>query len=102
MLNQLKGVNVERLDLHEVVEWLVHCELVLTASKRYKLTPSEWLVDITQTLRREVMNRRRDNLALALKKAEGRLETLRSPKEMRADTKAEIDRLRSELEDEGS
>lgn len=97
MLEQLRNVNVDRMDLDEVVALLTFGEQLQANYTANALEVPEWITDKTSALKKEAQRRRRDNLEAALKSAVARKEALKTADQKRADTDAEIERLKAAL-----
>lgn len=97
MLNRIRNIEADRMDLDEFVELLMFGKLALQTYSDNILEPPQWLVEGVGTLEKTVKERRRDNLEKAMKEKKARLETLKSAEEKRADLLAEIAKLQAAL-----
>lgn len=97
MLDQLRQINTDRLDIDEAVALLSFGRGVRATYVEHDMTPPDWLTENVSVLEREVKARRRDNLERALKAAQARKDSLRTAEEKRATVDAEIERLTAAL-----
>lgn len=97
MLNQLKIMNVDRIDLDEAVALEAFAHGMRSVYDEYGLEAPDWFVNSCKTLATEIARRREDNLRKALAQAEAEAEALKTQKEKRTDNAARIARLRKEL-----
>ena len=93
MLEQLKNLNLERLDLEEAVS-LVHFAKGLRAEfESQTLDVPEWLDDSIRSLTREIRDRQADSRARRIKEIKARLATLKTTEERRSELSEELKKL---------
>lgn len=97
MLNQLRGLQIDKYDLDEIVYLDFVTAGLLMQYESYDLEPPEFLVDAASKLQFEIGKRREENLSKALKLAEAERTSLRSIDEKRKDLDARISRLKSKV-----
>lgn len=97
MLDKLKGLNTDRLDIDDVVAYLAFANSVKVEFEKHELEVPDWLTETIDALKTEVKARRRDNLMRALKAAEAKAAGLRSPEQKRRDAQADIKRIKEAL-----
>lgn len=97
MLNELKNLQLDRLDLDEIVALYGLGDSIRKVNAEYGLPQPEWLTTNLETLQKEIKSKRRDSLERALKLAKARKEQLKTIDERRKDTEAEIERLEQAL-----
>lgn len=97
MLDDLKNFNAERMDLTELVALASFADSVVAKSQELSVELPEWVTENTKSLHREIKSKNQDRLAMKLKNAKARLETLKTPDEKRKATEDEIAKLTQQL-----
>jgi hypothetical protein len=97
LLESLRNVNIDRLDMDEIVAALTFANAMAMTYQSVGLETPEWLVDSTDTLKREAGARHRDQLEKELREIEQREETLKSQSEKRADLSSKKKRIMAQL-----
>lgn len=92
MLEALKNLNLERMDLDDAVSLSAFARTLKAEYEHCGAEAPQWLDDKTRELRSEIRDRLRDSVQKRLREAKSRLESLATPEEKR-------DRLRKEIED---
>lgn len=98
MMDQLRNLNMDRIDMDDAVALLAFGRTVVKTYEENSLETPEWLKESIAQLEREVKARRRDNLERALKNARARRDSLKTAEEKRATLDEEIARITKALE----
>ena len=93
MLQKLRSIAVDRLDVEDCVELLAYGKMVVGEMQSTEIPVPDWLTDSLSTLKNEVKARRRDALEKALRQAKLRQQSMKTLDEKRKDTADEIERL---------
>lgn len=90
MLEKLKQLNCDRLDLDEAVA--LHClaSQMESAFASFGVTAPRWLGDSQRALDADIRRRVHDDLRLRLDRAKARREALKTADQKRADAEAEV------------
>jgi hypothetical protein len=97
MLDKLKAVNLERIDLDEAVELLTYGKSMQATYLEQKLEAPDWLKETVASLTKDIAGRRDDNLKRALKSLETKREAFKTRDQKLQETDAEIARIKAEL-----
>jgi hypothetical protein len=97
MLEKLRSVNVDKMDIDDLVELAAFGQLARTTYSAYEVPTPEWLTDALKTLDADIKRRRRDALEARRKQIKARRAGLRTAAEERADLDAEDARLAAAL-----
>lgn len=98
MLQQLKSLQIERLDLYEAVALYDMGMRMVEASTKLEVPVPEWLSDNVKVLRSEIKARSRDALEARLREIRARRATLKTREEQREELEAEEARLNAALD----
>lgn len=98
MLDELRKVNVDGIDLERAVALLAFGRSVVAEYAELELEPAEWLVSTVRQLKREINTRVADAKEKRLRDLKTRREQLETPELRRKKIDAEISRLQKELE----
>lgn len=99
MLDQIRNLDVDRLQLPEALELHAVGSATLESFKRFEVDPPGWLANGIETLEVEIRRARRDMLSKKLADANARVETYKSQKQKRMDAEAEIARITALLQE---
>lgn len=97
MLEKLKNLNLDRIDLDEAVSLLALGRMTQSGYKQFDVPSPHWLNDVLDLLEAEVLRRRREMLAARKKEIAAQLTSLESPAERRKKLEAEAARIDSQL-----
>lgn len=97
MLDDLKNWNADRMDITELVALVSFADGVVAKFQELGIEAPEWVGENTRAIHTEIKSKNRDRLAMKLKAAKARLETLKTPDEKRKATEDEIARLTEQL-----
>jgi len=97
MLQELKNVNLDRVDEEQMVALVTFGEQLAKSYSDLDLVAPEWVEEKLKVLKRELAARQRDNLEKALKEVQARRETLRTAEEKRNDLDAQAAKLQERL-----
>lgn len=93
MLETLKNLNIDRLDLDEAIALSRFARSLRAEYEELGLEIPEWLDSRTRELRREIKARNQDYLEKRLKEAKDRYNRLKPAEEQRDEARAEVERL---------
>lgn len=93
MLDKLKTLNLERMDLEECIELHAYATNVEVTFKRFEVPVPTYIVDGLDSLARDIRSRREDALKARLKEIKARKAALRTREEQRAELDNEEQRL---------
>jgi hypothetical protein len=97
MLEQLRQVNVDRLELDGLVALSAFAKGLGDEYKRLKIDPPEWVVNSTETVAVEIKSRIRADLIRRQRQARQQLELLKTPTEKKASLRKEIEEIEAQL-----
>ncbi len=97
MLNDLKQLNIERIDLDDAVALAAFGRMVEAEYQHVGAEAPAWLSDNLKELRKEVRQRLADSIERELSEAKSRLDALSTTEEKRSALKEKIDRLTHKL-----
>jgi hypothetical protein len=97
MLEELRGLDVERTNLDEMVALSTFGRAMEDEYKRLTIPVPEWLEDRLSALDREIRLRRTDALQAKLKELEARKEALKTADQKRQDVDAEMAKVKAAL-----
>lgn len=97
MLDKLKRLDLERIDLDEAVYLVAIGEAMKDVYATGSLETPQWLTDNVRELNREISNRMAESREKALRETELELASLRSREEKKQDLQAKADRLKAQL-----
>jgi len=97
MLQQLKNLNIERLDLDEGVALAAFGRAMEAEYAHVSAEAPDWLTDNLKALRKEVRQRLQDTLESRLLEVTSRIESLSTVEEKRAKLREEKERLMAKL-----
>jgi hypothetical protein len=97
LIAALKTVNVDRIDVEEQVVLLSQGSALKATFEGQKFPVPEWLNDSLEKLGTEIKRRRIDQIQLALKQAQAKVDGLKSTEQKRNEAAAELDRLQKML-----
>ena len=97
MLERLKSLNIEGMDLDEAVALRMFAGQLRDFYEKMQLEPPEWLDTRIKELSREIKSRTADMLEKRLREAKARREALKPATERREEVEAEIKRLEEQL-----
>lgn len=97
MLQQLKNLDCERMDVEELIGLSAYGQLVETEYQRLNIDMPSWLRPRLRELDREINARHADQLEERLAAARRKAEKLRTPEEQRHSVNEEIARLEAQL-----
>lgn len=97
MLQQLKNLNIERLDLDEAVAMASFGRAMEAEYQHVSAEAPDWLTDNLKALRKEIRQRLQDTLESRLVEVTSRLDSLSTVEEKRSKLREEADRLRAKL-----
>lgn len=97
MLEKLKNLNLDRMDLDEAVALVALGRMTQSGYKQFDVTPPHWLNDAIDMVEAEVLRRRREMLAARKKEIAAQLTALESPTERRRKLEAEQARIEQQL-----
>ena len=97
MLDRLKHLDLDRIDVDEAVYLVTLGESMKAQYTGRGLETPEWLVQNTKELDREIRNRQRDNLEKAKKETIAALDALKTPTQRREELQAKLERLNQAL-----
>lgn len=95
MLAQLKGVNLPRTDVEEMVVLLVFAEGMKLKYQELEIDVPEWLSDKISAITKEVEARNHDSILAKIRSAESRLEAMKPAEQKRVELSKEIKRLKA-------
>ena len=98
MLEKLKRLDLNKVDLEEAIALVTFGETMVDGFTTRGLEVPGWLTDNVRELNREIRNRQRDNLEMALRETDAQLESLKTASEKRADLQARRERLKQALD----
>jgi hypothetical protein len=93
MLEQLRGLNLERLDIDDAVALYTFGKQLSSTYLQFSMEVPEWVVDNTGALEKEIKNRRRDFLESERKKTVMAIESLKTKEERKTDLQQKLERL---------
>lgn len=97
MLEKLKALNLDRMDVDEAIELVTFGRVAEKTYSDYQVPSPEWLKDSIAALDGEIKRRRRDMLEARLKEVKARQTALKSREEKKAELDAELERLNAAL-----
>jgi hypothetical protein len=97
MLEKLKQLNCDRLDLDEAVALHAFAGVMETSFAGFGVASPKWLTDAQRALDEEIRRRARDDLMARLARAKARKEALKTEAQKRADVDGEIAALEAAL-----
>jgi hypothetical protein len=97
MLNELRNINVDRMDVDDAVALLAFGNLVSDAFAQNKLKTPEWLDANLATLTREIESRKRESLEKRRKELRALIEADMTATERRAKHRRELDEIETAL-----
>lgn len=90
IIEKLKVLTLDRMNLDEAVELSVYARLLSDGYKRHEVPEPEWLVAATTELNTEIKRRQADAVAARVKQLKARKTALRSRDEERAEIEKEL------------
>lgn len=99
MLDKLKNLNLDRMEIDETVSLLAFGESLRTTYDNLSLDVPSWLNTSVKALYGDIKNRRKEFLEREKKKAELELESLKTVAEKREALKAKLAKLTKALAD---
>lgn len=97
MLDQLKNLQIDRIDLDDAVALAAFGRMVEAEYNQVGSESPTWLSDNLKELRKEVRQRLSDSIERELSEAKARLDALSTTEEKRVALREKIDRLTSKL-----
>lgn len=97
MLEKLKNLNVDRLDIEEAVALATWGRATQNGYTHYQVPAPKWLGDAIDTLDVEINRRRREMLLARKAELEANLTQLRTREERKADAQSELAALNDAL-----
>jgi hypothetical protein len=97
MLEQLRQVNVDRLELDGLVSLSAFAKSLTDEYKRLKIDPPEWVGHSVETLNVEIKSRIRADLIRHQRQARQQLELLKTPTEKKTALRKEIEAIEAQL-----
>ena len=97
MLERLRNLNIDRIDIDDAVELSTFGKLAAATYESYSVPTPGWLKDSLTALDGEIRSRRRDMLLARQKEVANRLGSLKTREEKRAELEAEQARLNDAL-----
>lgn len=97
MLDKLKRLDLERMDLDEAVYLVSIGKAMRSVYEAESLETPQWLTDNVRELSREITNRMAESREKALREVELELLALRSRDEKKSDLVAKAERLKAQL-----
>lgn len=95
LLQSLRNLQLDRKDFDECVALLSQAVALKATYKEVGFHAPEFVADAEAQLRREIENRRRDQVAARIKALRAQRETLKTVSERRKDVDAELAELES-------
>ena len=99
MIEKLKALNVERIDLEEAVELMGLAQQQLVVYGAYTLPIPAWLATAHNLLHEDIQRRQRDALKARQRELDTKLKALRTREEQRAQIEAELAQVKDALGD---
>ncbi len=90
MLEKLKNLTLDRMDLDEAIYLSSVARTMKTEFEHVGAEAPQWLDDRIRELRSEIRDRLRDKIQSRLREARSRLESLATPEERRTKLREEI------------
>lgn len=97
MRNDLRNLDVDGMDMDDMVALAALAKAMQAEYNAAALPVPAWLTESLATLDRAIKAGRRDALEAELKRAKGRIESLKTADEKRADARALVAQLEAEL-----
>lgn len=97
MLERLKNLNIDRIDLDEAVALVAIGKMAQTTYAGFEVPAPRWLGESLETLSDEIRRRRREMLVARQRELAAQVSTLKSREERRADAEAELARINAQL-----
>ena len=95
MLEELKNLNLERMDLDEAIALSAFARILKAEYEHANAEAPAWLDDRTREIRMEIRDRMRDSVAKQIKETEARLESLATPEEKRQNLRIRLEALKA-------
>ena len=99
MLNQFKQFDTDRMDLDEMVALVAFGEKMRETYEKLNLEEPEWVATNLKSLKREIKAKDADRKAKRLMEVRARLETMKTPGQLKAELEKEKKQLEAELQE---
>lgn len=99
MIDALKALNVERIDLEQAVELKAAAAAQLAVYLGHEIPVPAWLTTASNALDEDIRRRQRDALKARQRELTSKLAGLRSREELRADLEAELTKVSNAIGD---
>lgn len=97
MMEQLRTLNLNRLDIDDAIGLLAFAKQAKAIYDEMGLEAPEWFTEKIEALADYVKERRKENLTKAVKEIEAEMVKLRTAEEKRAALKERLEKVRADL-----
>lgn len=95
MLNELKNLRVNQLDMDELMSLSTHAKGMKAEFERNQVEIPEWLDDTARQLQREITSKNADAIALRVRQIKQKISNLKTPAERRTELEEELQKLQA-------